>query len=469
MNFLPQRWSAWIAAALTALNITFSSTNAPIVNALDWLADPADLVYTYPEQALDEFLDRSRIRMYQNYVQIDGVWYDDVWLSHDAAEKFRVNASDLQTAFNIASNSNGTFASGAGSTHGFDIFETEIDGATRWISQTISFPWQNGDYAFGSDCFFRITGCSSDPTSSTSAKLAFYVNGSSYSNNSIIVQYSDFPARVRLFGSPTSSSWTPYVQAYKTGTSGTTWYNQFQPSALRGVVSDPFSFDWVSGTIPAEELGPEDGLHLLLPHNQQDESPIGQYVIDHPEYLDPSGHEIDISLDPDVDVDLDDLMDIIIPLIPIIKAEWGPIEVSPIPPVDPTSISNTPWTTLQNKLDEIINTISGDLSTISQILGDIGNSISSLPERILEDIQKGPIQIFDKALDFLKLVFAPILALLKNALGIWHYVVEWLQSISSPWAFFWGVLSGLGSSFTAPIYACVAGFIVIAVYRRFGR
>lgn len=458
LTFLPQRWSAWIAAALTALNITTTSTGAPVSEFLQWLGDPAELVYTYPEQQLDEFMDRSTVRIYENYTQIDGIWYDDVWLSHDAADKFRVNAFDLQTAYNIASNSNGTFASGVGSAAGLPVFQES--GTTYWMTQAVSIPYQDGDYRFNDRYIIRVSNTSANPTPTSTARMGWIKEGYTSPTFTISNFYSNFPFQYRLYGSGSSSSWHPKLQYRSNGV-----WTDYDYLGYYNNITDPFSFDWISGVIPAEPLDPDDGLHIYVPHDENDESPLDQYIIDYPDYTDPEGKEIDVNIDPDVGLELDDLMDIIIPLIPIIKAEWGPMQDAPVPPVDPTLIANTPWVTLQNKLDEIISSI----SSIPQAISSIGDTISSFPQTILQDIEEGPIKVFDKALDLLKSIFAPILALVKNAIGIWHYVVEWLQSISAPWGFFWGVFSGLGSPFTLPIYAAVAGIIVIAVYKRFGR
>lgn len=58
---------------------------------------------------------------------------------------------------------------------------------------------------------------------------------------------------------------------------------------------------------------------------------------------------------------------------------------------------------------------------------------------------------------------------LKQHVSIWHYVVEWLASIGTVFTFFFGVLSSTGYNFVLPIYACFAGTVVIAIYRRFGK
>ena len=112
----------------------------------------------------------------------------------------------------------------------------------------------------------------------------------------------------------------------------------------------------------------------------------------------------------------------------------------------------------------------GDIySTLSGTIADTLSTISSGIQSIVQSIENADFGFVDA---FWKNFLAPFNSLfntIKSHLSIWHYVVEWLASISSVFTFYLGVFSGAGSTFLLPIYACFAGTVVIAVYRRFGK
>ena len=98
-----QRFNAWVAAAITAANITIGSTVAPVQSLLDSLSYGAGMpwtpTYTYQGATWDDdILNRSTIYINPSGVTIDGITYSDIIISSDATEKFRVNAFDLESA-----------------------------------------------------------------------------------------------------------------------------------------------------------------------------------------------------------------------------------------------------------------------------------------------------------------------------------------------------------------------------------
>lgn len=109
------------------------------------------------------------------------------------------------------------------------------------------------------------------------------------------------------------------------------------------------------------------------------------------------------------------------------------------------------------------------VSTITDAVSDITDAIEGLAEQVLEDIETAPINVFSTALDVIKLVFAPIIAALKACIGLWHYVVEWVQVTAPVFSTFFGLMSGTSYNMVLPIYAALAGPIVIAIYKRFGK
>lgn len=109
------------------------------------------------------------------------------------------------------------------------------------------------------------------------------------------------------------------------------------------------------------------------------------------------------------------------------------------------------------------------VTTITDAVSDITDAIEGLAEQVLEDIETAPINVFSTALDVIKLAFAPIIAALKACIGLWHYVVEWVQVTAPVFSTFFGLMSGTSYNMVLPIYAALAGPIVIAIYKRFGK
>lgn len=115
-----------MGSALEALKITSVANGVSAVSAINKIGEFLTWPYkvesndfitvplTNKPISVNEYLDRSTLSIRPNAITIDGVPYTNVWLSHDAADAFRINSYDIITAWNIASESNGTFASGSG-------------------------------------------------------------------------------------------------------------------------------------------------------------------------------------------------------------------------------------------------------------------------------------------------------------------------------------------------------------------
>ena len=93
------RAKSWIASAITACNIFLQPLNYAGSYAVQNAVDPLNLVSTIQEQDYAYYMDKSTIKIYPNSVNIDGINYTDVWLSYDAANKFRTEALDFATAY----------------------------------------------------------------------------------------------------------------------------------------------------------------------------------------------------------------------------------------------------------------------------------------------------------------------------------------------------------------------------------
>lgn len=314
--------------------------------------------------------------------------------------------------------------------------------------------------------------------------------------------------------------------------SNNSFLNMWSPStSYLSFVSDPFDFDWVAAEVPAEELLPPNyGLNIQVPTYALNTWLIdfGDQYTNYDIQLNSTNTDLMVMFDSlyelvyqaiydtDIDVNVDFGPDI----------QPGPTPTpTPTPPPEPTPpmptptpatgtdiISETPWAFLEvwlqnirdilraiyeyvkliveyylenihadlffieQKLQEIIeklekvgDDINNKLSLIYADIGDISVDIGSLLDDIILDIEQAPIKLADKVLDILKLAFLPILTRLREALGIWHYVTDWLSSISGPFSYFINIISTAYPIAMTPIYACVAGTLCILVYKRFGR
>lgn len=447
---LSQRFGAWVAAAITALNINLQAITATPIDMVNYISDPFNVAYTYTDQYLDDYFNQSVIQIVPEGTVIDGVTYDDIWLSADAAEKFRTNAFDFVTANSIASNTNGTFASGEGSLNGLPAFD--LNGVIR--TQSVSVPKYDGTQSMGlnytwypqTSDFSYGSALQKNSATDLNYKTAYRYNGNTYTSNSFN-NNADWPIENYLSTTPTQSASVVY---WRTKTA--TGYSDYG-TVPGSWVSNPFDFDYVAGTIPADApLADDDGLVIHVPP-QPSGSTWQQFKDDHPEFTQPGGIQIDPTIDPDINIKLGSLADILAPIIPIINAEFGDFEPSP---VQQTTIADTHYTILDAALDRIHTSIE-----------TLGNTVTEIKNAILEDIEIGPLRVFDKALDLISSLFAPVFLFIRTNLSIWSYVVSWLNSISAPLTFIVNSISG--TSIMIPVYACVAGTLCIAIYRRFGK
>lgn len=466
---------AYIASALMALNIGLEQPQQQINSVLNYLSDPFGVVWTNADRDIADYFDKSEIYIREDYVEIDGVPYSDVWISNNAAQKFRVDAGDIITAFNMVSNSNGTYASGGGYYSGVPMYKVGSYYRSQGFSASVPSSSLIGENI--SSFIFTDSG-SSHPYNQyiTLSDGNSYGPGGSFVSGDIVTSY--FRSSSRTL-SDSGISLESFNQSNRSGR-----INLWNKGLT---VNSPFEFDWVSGTIPAETISPDDGLLIRVPS-----SSVQTIIDDYPEITtvstDSEGNNYygcTIDIDNNVNADLPDVVAGILPLIlpfltdgvatdPNVTVDFAPVPTddTPIPPVSDDTISNTLYTDLQQDLQRIINTINnlGDtlvnaFSTIPAILGSIGDQITSLPQKLEEHF----LDTYNKGINVLKNLLLPFFARLKSFLGIWHYVVEWLQSISAPFALFLRIFSGMSSIAMLPIYACIAGTIVIAVYKRFGR
>ena len=413
---------------------------------MNYLSDPDDLTYSVQEM----WEDKPTIQIWDDYITIDGVTYTDIWLSNEAAKKFKVNAYDFQTAYSIASNSNGTFAQGTGTLNGIPFFDVNNEAVTQYKTQS------NGAV----------------PTTATIPDNSYGVT--EYRQSPWMYKYylwgdiDDVPKVREVAGSNAQQEWSTFLKydsinqrieqhGVQSGVDKG-WYH-YWPSTHYD--DTDFDFDWVSGTIPTETILPPDtGMMMRIPSNYARD--LKHFLVDNPEFGQPGGTEIDVDVDPDIMTKLDDLIDIIAPIIPIIRA--GDIQFT-INHSEPTPVPDVPIidATVPQAVQPIINEIQNQGDIISQSIPPIIESIPKIDE-ICNNIDTAPYHDLDTGIDRLPSFFLPFITDLRSALGIWHYVTEWLAQINTTFAFVTGCL--VGTSIMTPVYAAIAGFMCIKIYRR---
>lgn len=439
-----RRLGSWILAALTAANITLTSTVSASQGAdlINFLADPLDVTYSYTEM----WDDKPTIQIWDDYTTIDGVTYTDVWLSNEAASKFKTDGLDFATAYDIVSNTNGTFVSGEGYIEGLPVF---LDN-NRLTTQEIKVSADLGDFAVGSS---TVTNTYRTDTSNS----VTWRDSENRSLASFWQNISQYPDTFRFYSYSNNMASANFVSQYKLNGGS---YNG-NTSATHKVVQ-PFDFDYVAGTIDSTPLASDEGLMLRMPSNTVTD--LKDFLTDNPEFGQPGGVEIDVNLDPDIMTKLDDLIDIIAPIIPIINnigdVNFTVNHAEPTPPVPDTPIVDA---TVPQVINPIINEITNYGDQITEQIPNIIESIPNITE-ICNNIDTAPYHDLDTGLDRLPSFFLPFITDLRSALGIWHYVTEWLAQINTTFVFVTGCL--VGTSIMTPIYAAIAGFMCIKIYRR---
>lgn len=462
-----QRGKAGLLAILQALNIFMYQLEGGVrtvtPDLIEYLWNP----YTYSDWI--DYADRSTIQINGNVI-IDGEEYTDIWLSKDAADKFRTNALDVITDYNIASNSGANFAQGYGYLGNTPLFLVNNQARTQnWIvnnppgtsnNPSIFYDFKHFRNGVDYDSYFMNQIVRSQSFESNWFPYTYYA----YINNNV-----------------------PYLHAiYDNGSSQ--YDNQIRNS--QGYIRiDPFDFNYIAETIETNPIPEGQGLHIYVP--QEDfpsaQIPDGQYPIQYPDPQIPG--------DPGTNVDISDLIaDIIdqlfddlnieidpetgIPILPIPVPTIG--EPLPIPQPEPEgTISQTPWATLAEKLNRIIqliqnipqaiSTIPSTIESIGQDVIDAIDSIGDIASDIADKIETGITDLFKDFIDGLRNIFTPILLRIKSALSIWHYVVEWIQSVGGVFSWIFGIASQTSYYIVLPIYASIAAAITIAIYKRFGR
>lgn len=475
--FSPRSIGAFFLAALQALNISARSAyvESPGYELVDYLTNPYGIVdntfnFVFGDDRIEtdnEFLERSTIRIDKDITYIDGVPYTNVWLSHDAAEQFRTEGHDLKTAFAIASNSSGQFVSGEGFVMGCPVYNVGNNNV-RSPQYRATVPNQLYE-AENNRFYFQRTATVGGYYYDLFVKPRFQETYRNYPN---IWQTVERPTMFRIYSTDGGSSFSYIYGILQPNLN-------IDPSMVGGIPHTeldmtPFDFDWQAEEIPADAvLGTNVGLNIQVPTQT-----INNFYITYPQYDQPS---VEI---PMVDVDSSLIDDLILPLIPVINTGDANIEFTEheTPTPTPGTIANEPWESLRRALQNIQESIQQGTTIqqaikagqdiIAQLIAPINTTLTTIQNSIsdlIDKIETGSIDFFRDTIRSIRVPFQRWFGLLAQNLGIWHYVVEWLQYISAPFSWFWNVFSNVNPILISPVYAMFAATLVIAIYRRFGR
>lgn len=115
------------------------------------------------------------------------------------------------------------------------------------------------------------------------------------------------------------------------------------------------------------------------------------------------------------------------------------------------------------------NGLLGDLKSIGQSIQSTLSSILSGVTDLVQEIVLSTETFIAGLLNSIMGGFGGMFSTMREAFSIWHYVVEWVGSISTVFSWFWSVAGSTSYYIQLPIYASLAGAVVLAFYKRFGK
>lgn len=478
-----------------------------------WLSDDFDLIGVITGVA------DGYIKVGEESVTIDGVVYDSIFLDPSLASELHTQAFDFITQKAITDNSSGILATGAGYCGGIAMYN--INGVIRSQDFVFSYPVPDSGripYSIGDfDVFYVSTSLGVE---TPEPRYRCYVHESLTSGGTLAgtVPRADTSSFVRIEAGRYGST---YGYVTKIGP------NLINFGTTRQLVEDPFNYSYVSGQIDINPLPSDYGFQAFIPRNAITGAGInpGTYVIDGG-----AGEDTIIELLQLIDELLDDEEVKEAEFTPVLDP---PIPPQPIPTDALGAIPYDEWIdtfgqsvygrldSIDDGIDTVGNIIAGagedvvdvidtygqsvvtgldsietaidsagqsvtdGLSDVETAIGSaeqsITDSVDAVAEKVdaldttvdevIEKIESHPLDLFSAFLD--RLTNIPVIRDMfdgiKRHVGIWHYVVEWLQCIGSFLAFFIGLFADVAYCMVVPIYACVAGAICLAFYKRFGR
>lgn len=472
--------SAGIAALAPWLNGDFS-----IVGALTGVAD-------------------GYIKVGDESVIIDGVEYESIFLDPSMAAELHTQAFDFITQKAITSNSSGILATGAGYLGDLPIYNQSGTLKSQEFSSSDS-------YEMGSIIFSVVPDGAENSIDYATSDDGVYV----FLNNRFLNRR--FPVS-HYISIPNASNFNIYYKAHGSND----WYHtvNFPLSHISDTYSaDPFEYSYVSGQIDVDPLPATYGFQAFVPTRTLSQAgfSVGTYTIDG-------------GIGTDAVIELIQLLDEIYGQEEILDAEFVDEIVPPVPPqpVD-TPLGEVPYEDFLDTFGQSVygklDAISDGIDTVGQVIDGVGTDVieavdtagqsvveeleviggaidtagqsvvDSVEEstgileeaieaveakvdelvdsiaEVIEEIMTHPLDLFSAWLDRLPEIPAikDIFDGIKRHVGIWHYVVEWLGCIGTFLAFFIGLFGDVAYCMVVPIYACVAGAICLAFYKRFAR
>lgn len=115
------------------------------------------------------------------------------------------------------------------------------------------------------------------------------------------------------------------------------------------------------------------------------------------------------------------------------------------------------------------NGLLGGIKSAAESAVEFLEGIAEHVEELVEEVVQATETLIAGILNQIPSVFGVIFGPIKQASSIWHYVVEWIQSISAPMSWMWSMASGTSYNIVLPVYASLAGAVVLAFYKRFGK
>lgn len=488
-------FGTWMDAAIRAAGITIESTLPFTAPVADILINPFNITdgvysainYTFPNanlqtpgQTLESYLQRSHLTIRGDLVTIDGVDYRDIWVDNSFAQACRTNVLDLQTAWEISSNSSGNIASGAGLFDGVPVFllsdGTLCSNYYVFNSKTsafvgnsyISFPGDSGGYV----------GCRYDLSNGV--------------HNTVFVNALPISVSYRLLG----SYWYFYANNVRKNIGSSSGLSSLYDST-------PFDFDWVSRSIPASTLDSSDGIHFLVPSDPNDFQDEDIRTAVNNFNLSVGDISPNISIDLSTDENYDSLISVINNIAPIINytaPSYGPydsvVPPSPTPTPEPTpapvpwpspaptpepTASPSPEPTAEPTPEPSVVPTAEPSPVPSSPIGEtpftylndgldrLQDTLSQGFHNLIDSFELGEASFFSNVIDSLFDAFQSLFDRIKEVFGIWGYVVAWVGNISAPFNWSLSALGSAGPYFLSPFSAVAAAAIVIAIYRRFGK
>ena len=313
-----QQFGALIASGLLSLNIIANTAleSAPIQKLWEWCSAPTaeeriDYLFPVLGDRISDYLNASTIKVNQGVTTIDGVEYDELWISPGTfTDGLKTDLFDFKTKWAILSGQVGTLAKGTGFVGSEPIYK--VGNILR--SRSYSLPYEPG--------YYKVMG---------GIEAQIYVGA--YNSH-----YYSFPGVGTICNGSAEryplETWyqaesNTYAYVYAKSADGTIFSRNYGPGKY---TAQEFQFDYVAGIVPAEATDiPEDyGLSLKIPHDK-----LETFYNTYPEY-NVNNTTINIAQD---EVDIDQLTQAIFDMIDSMedmKTEWtNGEEPEPPAPVDP--------------------------------------------------------------------------------------------------------------------------------------